>query len=72
MIIISGAHFAAMLPGRCYTIIANDHMQGNEALLFCQQLNVSTAVARLLSDEQVRDTVFCDLRIAIPESVPSV
>ncbi|MFC5409509.1 hypothetical protein ACFPMF_09335 [Larkinella bovis] len=72
MLIISGAHLAAMLPGSTYTIIANDRMHGNEALLFCQQLNVSSAVARLLSDEQVRDLVFSTLRIAIPESAPSV
>ncbi|MFD1141942.1 hypothetical protein ACFQ4C_12520 [Larkinella insperata] len=72
MIIISGAHFAAMLPGRSYRIIANDSMNGNEALLFSQQLNVSFSVAQLLLDETIRDQVFSSLRIAIPESAPSV
>ncbi|RRB02469.1 hypothetical protein [Larkinella rosea] len=72
MIIISGAHLAAMLPGCKYTIVANSLMSGNEALLFCQKLNVSWPVAELLSDADIRDQVFSSLRIAIPENAPSV
>lgn len=72
MIIISGEHFAAMLPNSQYSIVANASMQGNDALLFCQKLNVSWPVAELLSDADVRDQVFCSLRIAIPEHAPSV
>ncbi|GAB3917755.1 hypothetical protein [Larkinella terrae] len=72
MIIISGAHLAAMIPNSQYTIVANSLMSGNEALLFCQKLNVSWPVAELLSDADIRDQVFCSLRIAIPENAPSV
>ncbi|KAA9356880.1 MULTISPECIES: hypothetical protein [Larkinella] len=72
MLIISGEHLAAMLPGCCYTVVANSAMSGNEALLFCQKLNVSGQVAALLSDADVRDQVFRSLRIAIPEHAPSV
>lgn len=72
MLIISGEHFAAMLPGCQYTVVANAAMKGNEALLFCQKLNVSWPVAKLLCDEDVRDQVFRTLRIAIPEHAPSI
>jgi hypothetical protein len=72
MLIISGEHLAAMIPGHSFTVIANAAMSGNEALLFCQKLNVSWSVAELLSATEVRDQVFRGLRIAIPEHAPSV
>jgi hypothetical protein len=72
MLIISGEHLATMVPGHTYTIVANASITGNEALLFCQKLNVSRPVAKLLSDTDTRDQVFRDLRIAIPEHAPSV
>jgi hypothetical protein len=72
MLIISGEHLAAMIPGHSFTVVANAAMTGNEALLFCQKLNVSWSVAELLSDANVRDQVFRGLRIAIPEYAPSV
>jgi hypothetical protein len=74
MLIISGEHLAAMIPGHSFTVVANAAMTGNEALLFCQKLNVSWSVAELLllSDADVRDQVFRGLRIAIPEHAPSV
>jgi hypothetical protein len=72
MLIISGKHLAAMIPGHTYTVVANSAMKGNEALLFCQKLNVSWPVAVLLADVDVRDQVFRELRIAIPEHAPSV
>ena len=72
MLIISGEHLATMIPGAIYTVVANSAMTGNEALLFCQKLNVSGPVAALLLDADVRDQVFNALRIAIPEHAPSV
>jgi uncharacterized protein YjaG (DUF416 family) len=72
MLIISGEYLAAMIPGHTYTVVANSAMKGNEALLFCQKLNVSWPVAKLLADADVRDQVFRELRIAIPEQAPSV
>ncbi|GAB3909213.1 hypothetical protein GCM10028803_46410 [Larkinella knui] len=72
MLIISGEHLAAMIPGHSFTVVANTAMSGNEALLFCQKLNVSGSVAQLLADADIRDQVFRGLRIAIPEQAPSV
>ncbi|GAB3892109.1 hypothetical protein GCM10028803_04600 [Larkinella knui] len=48
------AQHAAMLPGHTYTVVANASMCGNEALLFCQQLNVSGSVAGLLADFRLK------------------
>jgi hypothetical protein len=49
MLIISGEHLAAMIPGHSFTVVANAAMIGNEAVLFCQKLNVSWSVAELLT-----------------------
>ena len=62
-----------MTAGHSFTVVANAAMTGIEVLLlFCQKLNVSWPAAKLLSDADIRDRVFRDLRIAIPEHAPSV
>lgn len=72
MLIISGEHLADMTLNARFAVVVNTTMKGNDALLFCQRLNVSWSVAQLLKDDEVCDQVFRSLRIAIPENAPSV
>ncbi|GAB3334326.1 hypothetical protein GCM10027299_42460 [Larkinella ripae] len=51
-------YFAALPPGRGFTIINNEYMQEKDALLFCQQITGFRSVAQLLSDKQVGSSVW--------------
>ncbi|WP_128543396.1 hypothetical protein [Larkinella soli] len=72
MLIISGADFLKLGIKTRYDVVVNATLEGNQAFLFHQKLNVSKAVSELLADDEVGPTVFRQLRIMILESSPSL